>query len=275
MRGMTYDPASGPAEHDRLALEFARIASEAGVAVMEVYESDFEHRTKADSSPVSDADERAEEIILARLAALLPGVAVLAEEMASRDGVGGALGDAFILVDPVDGTKEFLKRNGSFTVNIALIRNGLPVAGCVYAPARKEMFWAGAKARSLSLAAGASIATGAGEPMATRPYPTDGLTAVTSSSHLDDQTKAFMKRLPIAGETATGSSLKFCLVAQGAADVYPRFGPTMEWDTAAGHAVLLGAGGQMLSPDGSPFTYGKAAAGYLNGPFVAWGREAL
>ncbi len=273
---MTYDPASGPAEHDLIALEFARIASDAGVAVIEVYESDFEHRTKADSSPVSDADERAEEIILARLAAFLPGVPVLAEESAARDGVGGPLGATFILVDPVDGTREFLKRNGSFTVNIALIHNGAPVAGCVYAPARKEMFWAGDAAYVLEgLAAGATIANGAGARMATRAYPAEGLVAVTSSSHLDEQTKAFMKRLPISGETATGSSLKFCLVAQGKADVYPRFGPTMEWDTAAGHAVLRGAGGQVLNPNGAPFTYGKAAGGYRNGAFVAWGRQPL
>src|SRR5690349_2341623 len=133
-------------ERDRLARLFAAICSDAGVAVMEVYDSNFETRTKADYSPVSDADERAEEIILARLETELPGVPVLAEERAAREGLGAKVADAFLLVDPVDGTKEFVQRKGDFTVNIALIVQDKPVAGCVYAPARREMYFGGASA---------------------------------------------------------------------------------------------------------------------------------
>ena len=261
-------------ERDALAQLFAAIASEAGVKVMEVYASDFEHRTKADYSPVSDADERAEEVILARLDAALPGVPVLAEERAAREGVGATLGEAFLLVDPVDGTKEFIQRKGDFTVNIALICGGIPVAGAVYAPARREMFWGGARAMMIAdFDPGADVR--GGERMATRAYPQEGLTAVTSSSHLDDRTKAFIAARSITRQTGIGSSLKFCWVASGKADVYPRWSPTMEWDTAAGHAVLAAAGGQVIQPDGEPFTYGKGADGFRNGPFVAWGREPV
>jgi len=267
-------PRPTDAERDELARLFGAIASEAGVKVMEVYASDFEHRTKADYSPVSDADERAEEVILARLAAELPGVPVLAEERAAREGVGSQVWETFLLVDPVDGTKEFINRKGDFTVNIALICGGVPVAGAVYAPARQEMYIGGATAElSEGFAPGAAL--GAGRRLATRAYPAEGLTAITSSSHLDERTKAFLKERKIASQTGIGSSLKFCWVASGKADVYPRWGPTMEWDTAAGHAVLVGAGGLVIRPDGTPFLYGKGADGFRNGPFVAWGREAV
>ncbi len=261
-------------ERDRLARLFAGIASDAGVAVMEVYSSDFETRTKADRSPVSDADERAEEIILARLAKDLPGVAVLAEERAAREGLGEHPAGVFLLVDPVDGTKEFVQRKGDFTVNIALIAGGEPVAGCVYAPARGEMYFGGTEGRLIDMFAPGST-VGEGAVLRTRAYPAEGLVAITSSSHLTDETKAFLARLKVARSTAIGSSLKFCWVAAGKADVYPRWGPTMEWDTAAGHAVLNAAGGRVIRPDGSAFVYGKGEAGFENGPFIAWGREAL
>jgi len=265
-------PTPSPAERDQLARLFAQIASDAGIRVMEVYESDFEHRTKADYSPVSDADERAEEVILARLEQDLPGVPVLAEERAAREGVGDQIWDAFILVDPVDGTKEFIQRKGDFTVNIALICHGHPVAGAVYAPARREMYFGGAGAELIeNFLPGAIVSSG--RKLATRAYPADGLTAITSASHLDDRTKAFLAERRIAGQTAIGSSLKFCWVAAGKADVYPRWGPTMEWDTAAGHAVLGAAGGHVVKPDGTPFVYGKGAEGFRNGPFIAWGRN--
>jgi 3'(2'), 5'-bisphosphate nucleotidase len=263
-----------PQERDSLARLFAEIASDAGVAVMEVYESNFETRTKADYSPVSDADERAEEIILARLEKVLPDIPVLAEERAAREGLGNQIADAFLLVDPVDGTKEFVQRKGDFTVNIALITGGEPVAGCVFAPARREMYFGGGEARLIEhFAPGSMISQG--RALKTRAYPEGGLTAVTSSSHLNDQTKKLLARLPIASQTAIGSSLKFCWVAAAKADIYPRWGPTMEWDTAAGHAVLQAAGGQVLQPDGAPFVYGKGAKGFENGPFVAWGRQPL
>lgn len=261
-------------ERDQLARLFAGIASDAGVAVMQVYDSNFETRTKADYSPVSDADERAEEIILARLEEALPGVPVLAEERAAREGLAEKIGDAFLLVDPVDGTKEFIKRKGDFTVNIALICSGKPVAGCVYAPARREMYFGGGEAHLIEDFFPGEVLR-EGRKLATRAYPAEGLTAMTSSSHLDERTKAFLAARKIASQTGIGSSLKFCWVAAAKADVYPRWGPTMEWDTAAGHAVLNAAGGQILKPDGAPFTYGHGAAGFRNGPFVAWGREPV
>jgi 3'(2'), 5'-bisphosphate nucleotidase len=267
-------PTPTAAERDGLARLFAQIASDAGTRVMEVYESNFETRTKADYSPVSDADERAEEVILARLELDLPGIPVLAEERASREGVGGQIWDAFILVDPVDGTKEFIQRKGDFTVNVALICGGHAVAGAVFAPARREMYLGGATAELLEgFRPGETVTQG--RKLVTRAYPPEGLTAITSASHLDDRTKAFLAARKIAGQTAIGSSLKFCWVAAGKADVYPRWGPTMEWDTAAGHAVLSAAGGTMTQPDGAPFVYGKGAEGFRNGPFIAWGREPV
>jgi 3'(2'), 5'-bisphosphate nucleotidase len=267
-----------PAERDRLSRAFADIASVAGVAVMEVYRSDFETRSKADQSPVSDADERAEVIILEHLARLLPGVPVVAEEASSRDGFAlkpaGQDGAAFLLVDPVDGTREFIQRRGDFTVNIALIEAGLPVAGVVFAPARKEICFAGASAHCADgFTEGMAIKDRVTSPLRTRAYPEAGLTAVTSSSHLDAATRAFLATRRIAGQSAIGSSLKFCLLARGAADIYPRFGPTMEWDTAAGQAVLMAAGGCVMTPEGAVFTYGDSGGGYRNGPFIAWGRE--
>lgn len=267
-------PEPTDAERNQLSRLFARIASEAAVAVMDVYNSAFETRTKADYSPVSDADERAEEIILTRLEEALPGVPVLAEERAAREGLAETVAESFLLVDPVDGTKEFVQRKGDFTVNIALICGGKPMAGCVYAPARREMYFGGAEAHLIdAFAPGEGLREG--RLLKTRAYPAEGLTAMTSSSHLDERTKAFLSARKIASQTGIGSSLKFCWVAAGKADVYPRWGPTMEWDTAAGHAVLNAAGGRVVKPDGSPFTYGNGAAGFRNGPFIAWGGEPV
>lgn len=260
------------AERDRLARLFANIASQAAVAVMEVYASDFETRTKADMSPVSDADERAEEIILKRLAKDLPGVPCLAEETCARIGAGCA-GDIFVAIDPVDGTREFIKRNGEFTVNIALIAHGTPLAGCVLAPAIGDLYYAGASAWLETLfRAGAAPDAAAARPLVTRAPPATGMVAVTSSSHIDAQTRAWMARHRVEEQRGVGSSLKFGLIARGEADVYPRFGRTMEWDTAAGEAVLRAAGGVVLTPDGAPFHYGKDRTGYANDAFVAWGR---
>jgi 3'(2'), 5'-bisphosphate nucleotidase len=261
-------------EYDRLAERFAAIASDAGVAVMEVYRSAFTSRTKADMSPVSDADERAEDIILSRLAAEMPGVPVIAEEAAAREGLATTIADAFILVDPVDGTREFIQKTGDFTVNIALIVDGSPRAGCVFAPARRQMHFAGSTSFLIRDFEAGAKPEGA-ETIHARPYPRHGLTAVVSASHLDPQTEAFLGRFPIASRTGVGSSLKFCLLALGEADLYPRFGRTMEWDTAAGQAVLSAAGGCVTTPDGAPFLYGKAAEGFANGAFIAWGDRPL
>ena len=257
---------------DDLALAFAQLASAAGLVVMDVYATDFAVRRKADASPVSEADEAAEALLVPGVEKLLPGVPILAEEAVSRDGFVD-VGSEFVLIDPLDGTKEFVSRNGEFTVNVALVRNGRPVAGCVYAPARDRMFVGGTTASAGTVLPGADVPQLA--PITTRAYPAEGLVAVTSRSHLDDDTRAFVERVGAVSTRDAGSSLKFCLVAAGEADVYPRFGPTMEWDTAAGHAVLSAAGGQVLRPDGSAFAYGKSAEGFRNGAFVAWGGPPL
>lgn len=243
-----------------------RIARAAGAVVMRHYEAGCDTRTKSDRSPVTDADEEAEKLILAELAAAYPGVPVVAEEEAAAGRIVQA-GAHFFLVDPVDGTKEFVKKGGEFTVNIGEIRNGAPVSGVVLAPAIGRLF-VGAVGEGAFELSGDAIRT-----IAARAPAADGLVAVSSRSHPDAQTDALLKTLPIKDRTNAGSSLKFCLVAAGEADIYPRAGQTMEWDTAAGHAVLAAAGGRMTSWDGAPFVYGKPD--FRNGPFIARGLERL
>jgi 3'(2'), 5'-bisphosphate nucleotidase len=259
------------AARDRLAECFAELCVAAGAVVMEVYKSGCEATLKDDRSPVTEADHRAEALILARLAERLPGWPVLAEEAAAR----GESIDAcarFILVDPLDGTREFLNRNGEFTVNIGLVADGAPVAGAVYAPVLERLWSGGATARVRRVAPGGDLATAQeNRVIQTRKAPATDWTALASRSHGDPETEALLARLPVGHRRAAGSSLKFCVVAEGEADIYPRFGPTMEWDTAAGEAVLRAAGGLVLQPDGSPFRYGKAETRYRNGAFVAWG----
>jgi 3'(2'), 5'-bisphosphate nucleotidase len=251
---------------DSLAEAFSSIAREAGAVIMEVYASAAMARLKADRSPVTAADELAETVILRRLEGILPGVPVIAEESVSK-GIVPEAGRRFLLVDPLDGTKEFLSRNGEFTVYIALVEDGRPTVGCIFAPAIDALYAAG----TTSWREVGSVRA----PLATRPYPADGLVALCSRSHPDPQSDAFLAVLPVAGRSEAGSSLKFCRVAEGAADIYPRFGPTMEWDVAAGHAVLAAAGGTVVSPSGSAFLYGKRGAGYRNEAFVAWGGEPI
>jgi 3'(2'), 5'-bisphosphate nucleotidase len=259
-------------DKNAIAFEFARICSLAGVKIMEIYESDFEARGKDDRSPVTDADELAEEIILAELKTAFPDVPVLAEESFAA-GFRPDTNGAFILVDPVDGTKEFINKNGEFTVNIALIEDRAPTAGCVFAPARERIFVGGTQAWAGPLKAGGAVSADALAPITTRARPAGGMTAVMSRSHADEKTQAFADAQGVTEKVSAGSSLKFCLVAEGSADVYPRFGPTKEWDTGAGHAVLNAAGGCVLTPDGAPFLYAKEDTEYLNGAFVAWGKR--
>jgi 3'(2'), 5'-bisphosphate nucleotidase len=245
------------------AMILARIAARAGAVVMRHYEAGCEVRQKADRSPVTDADEEAEALILAELARAFPGLPVVAEEHAAAGRIAET-GTHFFLVDPLDGTREFLSHNGEFTVNIAEVENGVPVRGVVYAPAKGRMF-AGDAAGAFELPGDLRAA----QPIAVREPPPDGLVAVGSRSHGDAQTAAFLKQFPIKAFVSAGSSLKFCLVAAGEADLYPRHGRTMEWDTAAGHAVLRAAGGSVTRWDGAAFTYGKP--GFENPPFVARG----
>ena len=258
-------------DFDQVAEIFARLCVEAAVAVMGVYAGDHRPRVKADSSMVCDADERAEAIILEGLANDLPRIPVIAEEAASR-GEKPCCGRVFILVDPVDGTREFLHRNGEFTINIALIIDGAPAVGAVYAPAISKLWMAGTHACTFEIEPGAPLpAPHLRRDIHVRAKPSGGLTALASRSNADARTESFLAALPIAERRCAGSSLKFCILAEGSADVYPRFGPTMEWDTAAGDAVLRVAGGAVVDECGAVLRYGKAEAHYRNGPFIAWG----
>ncbi|NKC31377.1 3'(2'),5'-bisphosphate nucleotidase CysQ [Falsiroseomonas selenitidurans] len=256
-----------------LLARFAAIAAEAGARIVEIRARPHDVSAKQDGSPLTEADLAAEAVIAAGLPAAAPGIAVVSEEDADRP-VPPA-GSRFILVDPLDGTREFLGPSGEFTVNIALVEDGRPVCGVVYAPALGRI-WRGAVGLGAAMAAlppGADPARAAWRPIRARPRPAADWTAVASRSHLDAETEAFLAGLPIGEHRAIGSSLKFCLLAEGVADVYPRFGPTMEWDTAAGQAVLEAAGGRVVTPAGAPFRYGKTAAGFRNGGFVAWGAD--
>ncbi|WP_319637343.1 3'(2'),5'-bisphosphate nucleotidase CysQ [Pacificispira spongiicola] len=243
-----------------------QVARDAGAKIMAIYATDFEHRTKDDASPVTEADEAAEAIIVPILEKLTPGVAVVAEEAATTGRIPDVGNGPFWLVDPLDGTKEFLKRNGEFTVNIALIENNAPVLGVVYLPALSCLY-----SGIVGKGAWRQDKDGPETAIAVRPEPADGLTVIGSRSHGDaSEMEAFLAPRRIAETVSAGSSLKFCRVAEGAADVYPRLGRTMEWDVAAGHAVLAAAGGTVTLTDGTPFTYAKNPI-FENPHFVAWG----
>ncbi len=250
----------------------AIIAHEAGRIVMRHYDAGVEARRKADHSPVTVADEEAEAFILERLRALAPDIAVVAEEEVAA-GRRPQIGRRFFLVDPLDGTKEFVNRNGEFTVNIAEIDDGGATRGVVYAPAKHRLFLGetpgGAWEIETQVAAPPDLA--AAHAIHVRRAPPDGLIAVASRSHRDKLTDEYLAHYPVRDFITAGSSLKFCLVAAGEADIYPRHGTTMEWDTAAGHAVLSAAGGTVTKVDGSPFLYGRVAENFTNPHFVARG----
>ena len=249
---------------------------EAGRVEMAYYASGVRIQNKADSSPVTAADQEAEVILIKALSAFAPSIAVVAEE-SSAAGHVAKIGSTFFLVDPLDGTKEFIKKNGDFTINIGLVSKGRPIYGIVYAPAMDQLYVTiGADHAIETRIAPSSSVQSLSECQTARlhtrvPNP-EGLIALESRSHRSAATDDFLKQLPISGVRAAGSSLKFCLIARGEADLYPRIGPTCEWDTAAAHAVLEAAGGGVVQVDGSPLVYGKTAAHYLNPHFVAWGR---
>lgn len=256
---------------DRLRLleEAADAAREAGEAILEVVKRGFEVETKGDSSPVTVADRAAEQIILAALARAAPGVPVIAEEEVAAGRIP-AHDDIYFLVDPLDGTKEFCRGGDDYTVNIGLIQEGVPVLGVVFAPATGRLHGG-------SAGVGAWVDERGGRAeIRTRPRG-DELIAVASRSHLNQATIDYLQHAAGGcGYVGVGSSLKFCIVAEGKADIYPRVAPTSEWDTAAGHAVLLAAGGLVDGPDGTPLRYGKRA--FLNRAFVAtsgWKPPAL
>lgn len=247
-------------DYARLLDDLAEAAREAGEAIQQIVRRGFEVEAKIDSSPVTEADRAAELIILAALARAAPGVPVIAEEEVAAGRIP-AHDHTYFLVDPLDGTKEFVRGGDDYTVNIGLIENGAPKLGIVFAPATSRLHagWVGSDAW---------LDEGNGrKTIRTRPRGTQ-VTAVASRSHLNQATVDYLEEaVGTCDFVAVGSSLKFCIVAEGAADIYPRASPTSEWDTAAGHAVLLAAGGLVHGPDGGPLRYGKRA--FLNRAFVA------
>lgn len=246
------------------------VAYQAGRIILKHAAQRIESTLKADSSPVTQADHDAETYILEQLAKIAPQVPVISEE-ATASGHVPDVENRFFLVDPLDGTKEFLKGNGEYTVNIALIDNGRPVLGVVYAPAKRRMFFAPNSNEAWELDdAGTRL-----RQLHARALSPDGVTALISRSHhACSAPPPFVGAYPVKTVHVSGSSIKFCLIAAGEGDVYPRDGKTMEWDTAAGHAVLAAAGGSVTLADAATtLNYGKRDAAYANPPFIAWGKR--
>lgn len=263
---------SVPAVAGDLVDLFVRASLDAGAAILDVLAAGFSVSIKSDASPVTLADQRAEAIVLAALARDLPGVPVVAEEAHAAGHLPGALGRRFVLVDPLDGTREFVAGNGDFTVNIGLVEDGRPVAGVVHAPMTGETFAGIVGVGAWRIGIGAD-GCHTRRPIAAAAAGAAGLRVLSSRSHCDPATEALIARLPVACRDTAGSSLKFCRLAEGRADVYPRFGRTMEWDTAAGEAVLVAAGGTVVGLDGRPLVYGGGATAtdFANPPFLALG----
>lgn len=255
-------------DHTKLETEMRRLALEAGDIIMAIYaRDDFDVRAKSDDSPVTEADEAADAHISAGLRAAFPDTLLVTEEQA---GSHTKTATDFLIVDPLDGTKEFVKRRGDFTVNIAYVENGVPVRGVVYAPAKDRLFYTRADGQTVE-ELGPFDKAAPGEITDVRVGTPDNaaLMVVASKSHRDAATDDYIAKYAVKDMTSAGSSLKLCLVATGEADIYPRLGRTMEWDTAAGQAVLMGAGGAMVRyDDHSPLVYGKS--GYENPFFIAY-----
>ncbi|MBV1926965.1 MAG: 3'(2'),5'-bisphosphate nucleotidase CysQ [Rhodobacteraceae bacterium] len=254
--------------YDALVPVFRKLAIQAGEKIMEIYGSDdFDIRSKSDESPVTAADEAADEIISKGLRAAFPDMMLVTEEQADTHTIQG---DTFLIVDPLDGTKEFIHRRGDFTVNIALVEKGVPTRGIVYAPAKDRMFFTRADGQSVEETGDFDVDTvGPTRPINVAASDNAALMVVASKSHRDQATDDYINKYAVKDSKSAGSSLKFCLVATGEADIYPRVGRTMEWDTAAGHAVLSGAGGKVVRfDDHSPLVYGKED--YANPFFIAY-----
>ncbi|MFT3688003.1 3'(2'),5'-bisphosphate nucleotidase CysQ [Paenirhodobacter sp.] len=260
-------------DYDRLVTVMRRLALEAGDRILQVYHApDFEVRSKSDASPVTEADEAADALISEGLAEAFPPVPLVTEEQAETHTQHVS---TFLIVDPLDGTKEFVQRRGDFTVNIAYVEDGVPVRGVVYAPAKGRLFYTLADGRSVEETGPFDKeAPGPLVPLSVSIPDNRALLVVASKSHRDQATDDYIARYAVRDMTSAGSSLKFCLVAAGEADLYPRLGRTMEWDTAAGDAVLRGAGGRMVRfDDHAPFTYGKP--GFENPFFIAYAPGVL
>jgi 3'(2'), 5'-bisphosphate nucleotidase len=250
------------------------IAARASEAILQVA-GNAGVRNKDDGSPVTAADEAAEAVICDGLKRLAPSVPIISEEQASHERPKLGARGSYFLVDPLDGTKEFISGRDEYTVNIAIVTDGVPILGVVTAPAA-GIAWRGIVGRGaerLPIAGGNVVQGNAPFAIHTRPCPGDGLLVMVSRSHLEERTKTFIERFPTAGLVQCGSSVKFCRLAEGAADLYARLAPTHDWDIAAGHAVLVAAGGKVTAPDGSAVTYGSAEL--LVPAFLAWGDAAF
>ena len=260
-------------EFERLIAQMRRLALQAGTRIMEIYDADdFDVRAKSDDSPVTAADEAADALISAGLREAFPDIPLITEEQAASH---AQTARTFLIVDPLDGTKEFVQRRGDFTVNIAYVENGVPLRGVVYAPAKGRLFYTPADGRSVEEQGPFGETPGQTVPIGVNPVPDNrGLMVVASKSHRDAATDDYIAQYAARDMTSAGSSLKFCLVATGEADLYPRLGRTMEWDTAAGDAVLRGAGGEVVRfDDHTPLTYGKP--GFENPFFIAFAPGVL
>ena len=244
--------------------QVGELAKKAGVAIMEIYNTDFEVEQKSDDSPVTEADHIAEKIITEGIReSITAQYPIVGEEAFAAGHAPDVSSSPFWLVDALDGTKSFITKSDEFTVNIALIENGKPVLGVVHAPALGNTYW------GCSSGAFGEISGEPAKPISCRQPAEDGLVVVASKNHRTPELEAFISELNVKNSTGAGSSLKFCLVASGDADIYPRLGRTMEWDTAAGHAVVTAAGGTVTKVDGSPFVYGKP--GFENPDFIVRG----
>ena len=248
-----------------LVEELTSLVARAAAAILAITPATLDTRLKADKSPVTAADEAADAVIAGGLARLLPGVAVVSEESRERP---SALGGTFVLVDPLDGTKEFVAGVGEYTVNLAIVVRGEPVAGFVAAPAL-GLIWRGVVGRGAERLA--LDRSGAPVAIRCRPVPASGLVAAASRSHFTAATAAYLDRVGVTSRVSCGSSLKFCRVAEGAIDVYPRLSEISEWDIAAGHALVTAAGGVVTTPAGAPLRYGNAAQGFVVPGFLVWG----
>ena len=254
-------------DFEKLSRVMRETALQAGEKIMEIYDADdFDVRSKSDDSPVTAADEAADAIISAALCAAFPDVPLVTEEQAATHTQDV---NTFLIVDPLDGTKEFIQRRGDFTVNIAYVKDGLPIRGVVYAPAKSRLFYTDSKGKSVE-EIGPFVNDVIGDTTTTTVSHADNsaLMVVASKSHRDQATDDYISRYAVKDMKSAGSSLKFCLIATGEADIYPRLGRTMEWDTAAGHAVLTGAGGKVVRyEDHKPLSYGKPT--FANPFFIA------
>ena len=257
-------PGTRSDDYPRLTTAALRLALEAGRTIMAFYRGGTTVEIKVDRSPVTEADRAADRLIVAGLRAADPGIAVISEESTSAG--AGPADERFWLVDPLDGTREFVARTGEFTVNIALIEDGRPVLGVLHAPVQNETYVADGQGGAVRI-----VGDGSPQPISARSVPGGGPAVIASRSHRDAETNAYIAGLRPARIESAGSALKFGLLARGAADIYPRFGRTMEWDTAAGQAILAAAGGHVRDLNGRELSYGKA--GFVNPAFVACGAD--